>query len=191
MKYITGLCLFLTLAIFVFLLPMSAFYFNLLGINPAVLPVLQGLADAETLKHVFVDSKGFREEEVAHFADVRSLIEKGQFLLLILTVMLSAIMLHKPQHIKDSLKHPLAYASGLFSLTALVWLILGWKKLTAILHTMAFPAGNWRFPTGTLTIDLYGRSLMQGGFIATVVLLLLISAGLFYLGKKRADIKQI
>ncbi len=168
----------------VFLLPLSAFYFNLLGLNPAVLPVLQGLSEAETLHHVFVNSRGFESHEIEHFADVRALIVKGQLLLLCTSIALVGIVLYKPEHLRHSLKHPLLYTGGLVSFVGLIWMVMGWKKLTAILHTLAFPAGNWRFSSGSLTIELYGRSLMQTGVLTTIGLLLLISVGLFFLQKK-------
>ena len=184
MKHLTGLSLFLSIATVVFLFPLSSFYFNLLDLNPAVLPVLQGLSEADILYDIFVNSRGFEEQEIEHFADVRALIVKGQMLLLITSLALCAMAVYKPHHIKESLKHPLFYTGGLISLIGLIWLVLGWKKLTAILHTLAFPAGNWRFSSGSLTIELYGRSLMQAGVLTIVGLLLLTSIGLFFLQKK-------
>ena len=105
--------------------PLSSFYFNLLDLNPAVLPVLQGLEDADSLQRVMVNRRGFNMNEVEHFADVRALIVKGQILLLLTSVILCAMAVHKPHHIKASLKHPLFYTGGLVSLIGLIWMVLG------------------------------------------------------------------
>lgn len=146
----------------------TPFILELIGINPIAVEYINGIISLEEFKRSSIQGFQFTAPEVLHFQDVKVLFDTYINPLFTIGILLTLFMFFlTPETLKD-----LSYYAFTISLLIVFSITLAltmgeWKPLTAYLHNLVFPDGNWRFSKQSLTIQLYPRTLMQGGLIGS------------------------
>ena len=134
-----------------------------LGITPAAIHYIN---DELTRAEFAQTNNGhikFTQAEVKHFDDVKNLMNYVEPTLIGFIFLFMLALWRFPQHISTAALWAV-YLAGALTLTILcIKAFGGWKPLTTFLHNIAFPNGNWKFSSASLTIQLYPRWLMQFG----------------------------
>ncbi len=148
----------------------SPWWFNLFEANPIVLKFFDHQLTELQLRHIVINGWRFTPEEAAHFADVRhylDIVRQAPFILLPLALALAWWDRAQAQRtiIITAALHVLL-AAGLVA----AYFMGAWKPLWGLFHELLFPEKSWQFGTSTLTLQLYGRQLMQTGVASVLAL---------------------